>query len=319
MSNLIINQADDKEFFTEKAAIVAGLLKDGKAEEAKEVIRTIGHRLVPVVEQFIDCESASYKLDENTKIKYADRVYNVVERDFYKFNNPEYMDEEDYGKTYGLKTFLKSRTKDCVRDAIADTLGISQYKCRLLLQIRDARTRIATEKMISENKVSVEEIRDRIGQDVKIANIVELLDIEKGIISLDEMYEKGEQVEFIEGIDASVFGDEIDTDTKEKMDLVFGKMSKLDVLILLKAKGVLGEEMCRMEACDFVITPIFKRLFDEDTSIRSRENPVKTVYSKTQKIDKLMAEMKGKINMVDVDGCLVRYFAERLDLEMAVD
>ena len=70
-----------------------------------------------------------------------------------------------------------------------------------------------------------------------------------------------------------------------------------------------------MVACDFVITPIFKRLFEEDTSIRSRENPVKTVYSKTQKIDKLMAEMNGKINMVDVDGCLVRYFAERLDLK----
>lgn len=127
------------------------------------------------------------------------------------------------------------------------------------------------------------------------------------------MYEKGEQIEFIEGIDASVFGDEIDTETKEKMDLVFSKMSKLDVLILLKAKGVLGEEMCHMEACDFVITPIFMRLFEEDTSIRSRENPVKTVYSKTQKIDKLMAEMNGKINMVDVDGCLVRYFTERLD------
>ena len=62
MSNLIINQADDKEFFTEKATIVAGVLKDGKAEEAKEVIRSIGYRLVPVVEQFIDCESISYKL-----------------------------------------------------------------------------------------------------------------------------------------------------------------------------------------------------------------------------------------------------------------
>ena len=91
-------------------------------------------------------------------------------------------------------------------------------KWRILLQIREARTRIAIEKMISESKVSVEEIRDRIGQDVKIANIVELLNVEKGIISLDEMYEKGEQIEFIEGIDASVFGDEIDTETKEKME-----------------------------------------------------------------------------------------------------
>lgn len=52
-----------------------------------------------------------------------------------------------------------------------------------------------------------------------------------------------------------------------------------------------------------------------DGFFRLRENPVKTVYSKTQKIDKLMVEMNGKINMVDVDGCVVRYFAERLDLK----
>ena len=117
------------------------------------------------------------------------------------------------------------------------------------------------------------------------------------------------------GIDAAVFGDEIDSETKEKLDAILGKLSKLEVLILLKSKGVFGEEMSKMEACDFVITPIFKRLFDEDQSIRSKMNPVKTVYAKTKKIEKVLAEVNGKINMSDVDGCMVRYFIERLDLK----
>lgn len=310
-----INQTSNKEFLTEKATIVATLLKEGRTEEAKEVFRSCGCILVPIVEQFVDCESASYKLDENTKMNYADRVYNVVERDFFKFNNPEFMKEQDLGKLFEFKTFLKSRTKECVRDAIADTLGISQYKCRLLLRIRVARTQIAMENMVSEDKVTVDEIRERLGDDTKNEKIVELLEIEKGIVSLDEVREKGEQIDFTEGIEASVLGNEIDSDTKAKMDDVFGKLSKLDVLILLKNKKILGEEMYRMEACDFVITPIFKSLFEEDTSIRSKVNPIKTVYAKTQKIEKVLSEMNGKINMADVDGCLVRYFVEKIDLK----
>lgn len=156
---------------------------------------------------------------------------------------------------------------------------------------------------------------ERLGDDTKNEKIVELLEIEKGIVSLDEVREKGEQIDFTEGIEASVLGNEIDSDTKAKMDDVFGKLSKLDVLILLKNKKILGEEMYRMEACDFVITPIFKSLFEEDTSIRSKVNPIKTVYAKTQKIEKVLSEMNGKINMADVDGCLVRYFVEKIDLK----
>lgn len=248
-------------------------------------------------------------------MKYSERVYSVVERDFYKFNNIEFLKEQDKDKQFEFKTFLKNRTKDCVRDAIADTLGISQYKCRQLLKIRAIRAEIARENMISEDKVSIEAIRESLDEDINIKTIVELLEIEKGFVSLDEIREKGEQVDFTEGIDAAVFGDEIDSETKEKLDAILGKLSKLEVLILLKSKGVFGEEMSKMEACDFVITPIFKRLFDEDQSIRSKMNPVKTVYAKTKKIEKVLAEVNGKINMSDVDGCMVRYFIERLDLK----
>ena len=98
------------------AAEIASLKKAGMEEAAEVRLKSIGDRLVPVVEQMIDCESISLKLDENTKFAYSDRVYKVVKRDFYKFYNPEFMKPEEVGIQYELKTFLKSRTKDCIRD-----------------------------------------------------------------------------------------------------------------------------------------------------------------------------------------------------------
>ena len=65
------------------------------------------------------------------------------------------------------------------------------------------------------------------------------------------------------------------------------------------------------------ISIIFQRLFQADTSIRSRENPVKTMYAKSLKVDKVLAEVNGKVNMSDVEGkgCLFRYLVERLKKE----
>ena len=179
MKQQSINQENEKEFFTKKAAEIASLKKAGMEEAAEACLKSIGDRLVPVVEQMIDCESISFKLDENTKFAYSDRVYKVVKRDFYKFNNPEFMRSEDVGIQYELKTFLKSRTKDCIRDAIAHSLGISQYNCRILLRIRSARYALSKELDIVEEKVPMELIKERMGDDVEIPTIVELINIEK--------------------------------------------------------------------------------------------------------------------------------------------
>lgn len=129
--------------------------------------------------------------DENTKFMYSEKVYDVVERDFYKFNNPEFMKPEEVGIQYELKTFLKTRTKDCVRDAIARSLGISQYKCRILLKIRSTRFTLSKELQVVEDKVPVELIKERMGNDVDIYTIEELIRIEKGYVSLDALKEKG--------------------------------------------------------------------------------------------------------------------------------
>ena len=129
--------------------------------------------------------------------------------------------------------------------------------------------------------------------------------------------ENGDQVEAYEEMDVVSQGDEIETECKAQLDALFGKLSQLDIIIMMKKYGFFGEKLSKMEVCDFVITPIFQRLFKEDASIRSRENPVKTVYAKTIKVDKILAELNGKVNMSDIEGkgCLYRYLVDRLRIE----
>ena len=59
------------------------------------------------------------------------------------------------------------------------------------------------------------------------------------------------------GLDVASQGEELEAGCKEQLDEIFGKLSQLDILILMKKYGFLSEEICRLEACDFVITPIF--------------------------------------------------------------
>lgn len=44
---------------------------------------------------------------------------------------------------------------------------------------------------------------------------------------------------------------------------------------------------------------------------------MKTMYAKSLKVDKVLAEVNGKVNMSDVEGkgCLFRYLVERLKKE----
>ena len=62
-----------------------------------------------------------------------------------------------------------------------------------------------------------------------------------------------------------------------------------------------------MEMCDFVVTPLFRKLLDEDDSIRSKSDSLKTAYNKKSKIKKALVELGGKISMDDVEGCLTSY------------
>ena len=86
-------------------------------------------------------------------------------------------------------------------------------------------------------------------------------------------------------------------------------MSRLEIYLLLKNYGFLGEDIRSMDMEDFVQDSDFKRFFAEDTSIRSRKDPVKTAYNKNVKIEKAIAAMAMQVaeRRYNVDGGLEEY------------
>lgn len=297
---------NDKRYFTR----VAKMKLAGKKDEATEGFKEVCNELVPVVEQVIDCESIRNRLDEDTKLDYAERVYAVISKIFYRYNNPAFM-KKDAGKQFEIKTFIKSRTQYCMRNAIAHSLGIAHDRARTLLRIRSVRETIAKEREISEDKVTAEMLYERMEESVALEEIVDLLGVEKGHLSLDVLPETSNFSEEQYEIGLEVYGIDLDDTCKAPLDEAMSRLSDLDVYLLMKEFGLLSEKENAMEMCDFVITPTFQKLFDRDETIRSRENPLRTAYNKNAKVMRVLAELNGRLNMCDVEGCLVPYFLKR--------
>lgn len=301
----------DKEYFTRVAKLIYELKIAGKKDEAAEGFKEVCNELVPILEQVIDCESIRNRLDEDTKLDYAERVYAVISKIFYRYNNPVFMKEKDAGKQFEIKTFIKSRTQYCMRNAIAHSLGIAHDRARTLLRIRSVRETIARDLEVSEDKVTAEMLYERLESTVALEEIVDLLRVEKGHLSLDVLPETSDFSEEQYEIGLEVYGTDLDDSCKAPLDEAMDRLSDLDVYLLMKEFGLLSEKENAMEMCDFIITPTFQKLFDRDETIRSRENPLRTAYNKNAKVMKVLAELNGRLNMCDVEGCLVGYFCER--------
>lgn len=300
---------DNKTYFTRVAKLIRELKAAGKEKEAAEAYTVVYWELCPIIKEVIECESRAYRLDDATTYEYLKRADDVISRTFDRYNDPDHLTEKD--KQFGIKSFIKVTTKYCMRDALARTLCIGLDQCKPLLKIRRAREKICKIYRIDRESVTVEMIFDELEGTISKEKITELSRIEKGFVSLDQTRENGEQVDVFEDNYDHIFGNELSDTAKSELDKVSGKMSDLDVYILLKEFGILGESLRRMEMCDFVITSTFKKLLEEDKMIRSKEDPVKTVYNKKAKIMKLLAELNGKVSESDVQGCLVSYFMAR--------
>ncbi len=296
---------DNKEYFTRVAAMIRELKDAGDEDGATEAYGVVYKELCPIIKEVIECESRFYHLDDTTTYGYLKRADDVISKTFYRYNDAERLKDKE--KQYGIRSFIKNTTKYCMRNALAGTLCISHDRCRTLLKIRKAREEISQAKGIDWDNVSVDSIYTALGEQVEKKEIMELLRIEKGFVSLEQAQENGEQFDDVDGIPDSVFGDELPDDARIEMDKAFAKFSKLDLYILVKDFGILDEETRRMEMCDFVITPLFQKFMDEDTSIRSKADPLKTAYNKKTKVMKVLAELGGRINMNEVEGCMTAY------------
>lgn len=315
MKSDLLNREDyetDREYFTKAAAYIDRLRISGNEVAVRKAFKQIGRWLVPVIEEYVDCESARYKLNEDIKIFFSEKVYETIYRIFHKYNNPMYMDLKYAGDQFELKTFIKTRCKCCMRDAIADILGIKPKDARKLLKIIQAKDTIACTACISYDDVSVDDIYTALDCKITREDIEELLLIKDGHESIDAMIERGKELAGKDTIDIDVFGDEITKDEKQVLDEAFLKCSGLDIYILMQKMGFLDEKTNNMKLSEFVKTDRFRILFDSDLSIRSRKNPVRTVNNKRAKMFKILSGLQGKINMCDIEGCTRRYFYDCL-------
>ena len=226
-----------KEYLTRVAAYIALLKKQGLLNEADEASNIAFWEIFDIIKEMVECESRRCKLDDQTQEAYMTKVMNVAPKLIYKFNNPEYMDDKYEGKQFEVKTFFKSRTQYCIREAVASVLEITPEEAKVLLKIRSARATLASENDRTEDDITVEEIYTKLGEKISKAQITELILIEKGKESYNMMTEQGIEKFRPLGssgggqesydIDEVVFGKSLDDDVKQIFDGVFAKISRL--------------------------------------------------------------------------------------------
>lgn len=302
------DKESDMEYFTRVAAYIETLREIGNEYEIKKSFKIIGRWLVPIVEEYVECESAVYRLDDDTKVLFSDKVYATLLRIFHKYNNPKYMDVRLRSEQYEIKTFIKSRCKCCIREAVADRLCISQADARKLLKIRQVQEQIARDKEISSDDVDICDIYIILGGSISKQDIIELLHITKGNLSMETMRARGKQIACSVDIETNIFHKGITEEANRVLDAVFSKCSGLDIYVLMHEMGYLNNKTNNMKISEFVKTKTFMELFDEDTTIRSRNNPIRTVNNKRVKMHKLLAGLKGKISVDDIEGGTKDYF-----------
>ena len=239
----------------------------------------------------------------------------VLAKDFFKYNCPEYMKEENKDKLFEIKSFIKKRTQYCIGDAIAHNLGITQAEGKMLHKIRKVRSGLARKYEISEDAVNVELIYEALNEEVPEETITELILCEKGHASVEEIEENGGTAGYTDEIDVNQFRTEVDKKTKEKLDQYFADITKMEILIFMQDHKLLDDKLNDMEIKDFVETDVFKKLFAVDTSIRSRKNPIRTVENKRVKMNTVVYGIRNVIDEEDVDaeGLLTKYFYDFLN------
>ena len=310
---------DIRSYLTRAARIYASIVDDGLLKEEnvfqvecsetelQEFKNYVFEIILPIVRKVVECESKRLMLSKSIQEILFSRVCELMVNDFGEFN----MAYEETGEIFSLECFIKSRIKGCIRASIAEEQGITVNRSRQLYTITKIRSAIAFDNQMEEDDVSVEMIYQRLEQEavkqkkrpISKKLLIELLNYLNGVEYISELEEQGIQI--AGKVEKQPFV--LEEETKQILDEVFLNMSGLEIYILLKEYGFLGEEIRKQEMDQFVKTETFLRLMDEDKGIRAEQNLIKMAYNKNSKIKKILKSMNGKVNMLDLEGVIEDY------------
>ena len=333
------------EYFTKAATWMDSMrngtvLEDGRClqdelsqVEQRELAENIMENLMPEIKMVAKFKKKRTGLDEYKAEELEAILVMKVFENFHKFNNVNHLN--DKGKRYTISTFIENKAKEAMRDMIIQERNLPVNVIRNLRLINDVVLAVAEEQELDFDEVTAEMVYEKLdGKSISYKMVIALMEVYHGTISIDEMDNPDENLQKNISNYEKENHTELDKDTKKMLDQVFGDFSKLELYILMKEFGFLGDKARKMTAKELSYQDYFVGLAKEDKDGKKNiefgnvkiERPgrnknlneevfVESVYyvkekfysNKVAKIKKRLAGLKDAISMEDVVGCLEDY------------
>ncbi len=314
-------------------------LKDGRIlkdilsnEEKKELENYLMEILMPEIKIVSKAKKNRAKLDYDKAEDFQAILTMKVYEDFYKFNNVKFLVNKE--KQYTISTFIDHKAREAMRDMMIAERDLPVNAIRNLRIINDTVLAIAEEEEISLDAVSplmvYEKLSDR---SISYKMVIALMDVYHGVVSIDEMEDNDDRLQDNTMNFEGTVIDEMDQKTRKVLDSVFGDFSKLELYIMMKEFGFLGDEVRSMTAKEISYKDYFVTMAREDKdgdkniefgdvhikrpgrNSMVEEVLVESVFyvkekfynNKVAKIKKKLASLASKVAMNDIAGSLESY------------
>lgn len=342
---LFSKETKKEEYFT-KAAVWIDSIRNGKTltdgrnlqEELSEVEQQeyqnyLMELLLPEIETIVRFKRKHTGLDEYKTEELQAILSMKVFEDFYKFNNKDFLSDEE--KRYTISTFIDHKAREAMREMLIQERGLPVNAIRNLRHVINAIITVSDEEEISTDVVTPEQVFDLLqDKSISFKMVVTLMDIYHGNTSIDDMEDSDERLQDITANVEDAINDELDNDTRAALDEVFNDFSKLELYIMMKEFGFLGERIRKMTAKELSYQDYFVDMAREDRDGEKNiefgdvqikrpgrnsgiidEVLVESVYyvkekfysNKVAKIKKKLAALGDKILITDIEGCLDNY------------
>lgn len=337
-----------EEYFTKAATWMDSMrngtsLEDGRCiqaelseEEQQELAENIMENLIPEIKTVAKFKKKRIGLDEYKAEELEAILEMKVFENFHKFNNVNYLSDKE--KRYTISAFIENKAKEAMRDMMIQERNLPVNVIRNLRLINDVVLTVAEEEELNIDEVIAEMVYKKLdGKSISYKMVIALMEVYHGTISIDEMDNLDENLQSNLSNYEKKDNTELDKDTKKILDQVFGDFSKLELYILMKKFGFLGDKARKMTAKELSYQDYFVGMAREDKDGKKNikfgnvkiERPgrnknlneevfVESVYyvkekfysNKVAKIKKRLAALKDVISMEDVVGCLEAYFID---------
>ena len=219
-----------------------------------------------------------------------------------------------------------------MRDLLIQERSLPVNVIRNLKLVNDIVIALSEKEEMSCDEVTAEMVYEKLEEkSISYKMVIALMDVYHGTISIDEMENTDESLHNNMNNPGSKMNEEIDEETKKALDQVFIEFSKMELYIIMKEFGFLGEQIRKMTAKELSYKDYFVSMVREDkdgekniefgnvqikrpcrNSASDDEIFVESVYyvkekfysNKVAKIKRKLAGLKDKVSMAEVEGCL---------------